>query len=69
MTKVDVKKELMRFNEGRPFISLTDIARAMHIGRDSARSWVDGLEYIQQGRRKDYLIEDVAERLAASRRV
>ena len=64
MTKKQIKTELMRFNRDRPFISLTGIAQAMRVGKDSARSMVKGLPYIQNGNRKDYLIEDIANLLA-----
>lgn len=64
MTKKQIKEELMKFNEERPFISLSGIAQAMRLGKDSTRSMVSGLPYIQNGNRKDFLIEDVAERLS-----
>lgn len=69
MTKTDVKRDLLNYNNGRPFVSVTELASALHIGKDSARRWVEGLDYIRQGKRKDYLVEDVAARLAESRRV
>ena len=64
MTATQIKKELLRWNEGRPFISVSELAHALKIGRDSARSIVAGLSYLKNGNRKDYLVESVAERLA-----
>lgn len=64
LTKTEIKKALMTWNENRPFMSVSDISESMHIGRDSARNLVSGLPYIPNGRRKDYLVEDIAERLS-----
>ena len=63
MNKKQIKEELMKFTEGRPFISLTEIRKAMHVGKDGASAMVRGLYYIKNGNRKDYLVEDLAERL------
>ena len=64
MTKSEVKREFLAWTEGRPFISLPEICKAMHIGRDRARSIVSGLNYFSSGRRKDFLVDDVARRIA-----
>lgn len=64
MNKKQIKAELTTFCDGRPFISLTELRKAMHVGKDGARAMVKGLYYIPNGLRKDYLIEDIAERLA-----
>lgn len=63
MDKIQVKKELMRFCGDRPFISLTELRKAMHVGSDGASAIVSGLFYIKNGNRKDYLVDDVAERI------
>ena len=68
MTKSAIKKELLEWNKGRPFLSVTDIANALQIGRDAARKTVSGLDYVQHWQRKDYLVEDVAQRLADKRK-
>ena len=64
MTKTQVKKELLDWTGGRPFISLTELCGAMHIGKDRARTIVSGLSYFSTGRRKDFLVEDVAKRIS-----
>lgn len=63
LTKTSVKKALMAWNNDRPFISVGELAKALHVGRDSARATVAGLGYIKHGHRKDYLVDAVAERL------
>ena len=63
LTKTEIKKALLMWNGNRPFISITEIARSLKIGRDKARELVSGLGYIENGRRKDYLVDAVAERL------
>lgn len=63
MNKKQIKADLTTFCDGRPFISLTELRKAMHVGKDGARAMVKGLYYIQNGQRKDFLIEDIAERL------
>ena len=67
MTKSAIKKELLEWNKGRPFISITEIASALKLGKDAARATVAGLEYVRHGQRKDYLVDDVAQRLAEKR--
>ena len=64
MTKSKVKKELLTCTKGRPFISLSEICRVMHVGKDRAHTIVAGLSYFSTGRRKDFLVEDVARRIA-----
>lgn len=63
MTKSQIKADLMKYTEGRPFISITELRKVMHIGKDGASNMVSGLCFIKNGNRKDYLIEDIAERL------
>lgn len=64
MDKKHIKEELMKHTDTRPFISQTELAKALHLGKDSTRTLVSGLAYLKNGKRKDYLIEDVAARLA-----
>lgn len=64
MTTKQVKRELLEWNGRRPFISLTEICKAMHVGKDRARAIVTGLDYFRNGKRKDFLVEDVARRIA-----
>lgn len=64
MKKSTVKEGLMMYTGKRPFISLTEIAKALHLGKDSTRDLVNGLAYVKNGKRKDYLVEDVATRIA-----
>lgn len=65
ITKSSIKKELLAWNSKRSFIIVSELAEALHIGRDATRSFVIGLDYIQQGNRKDFLVDEVAERLAS----
>lgn len=63
MEKTQIKDELMKYTGKRPFISQTELAKVLHIGKDSARELVNGLAYYVNGKRKDFLIDDVAERI------
>ena len=65
MTKTEIKKEMLTYTDGAPFISIKDYARMMRIGKDAARAELSGIEYIVRGKRKDYLIEDIANKLAS----
>lgn len=69
MTKTQIKKELLAYTGRSPFISVSDLAKALHIGRDRARTIVTGLEYIPHGSRKDYLIDEVAQHIVSEARV
>lgn len=60
MDSTSIKKNVLRYTDNSPFISVTQFASMLHIGRDSARTMLAGLEYVQNGRRKDYFVDDVA---------
>lgn len=58
MTKQDVKRSLQKHGE---FLSVTDVATALGVKRDTAREYfLDGLDYICVGKKKLYLASDVA---------
>ena len=64
------KQELTRTIEsrvGNSFPSLSDIARYLGVGRDSARELVKGLDYFNAGRAKKYYAGDVADRIMKQR--
>ena len=65
------KQELMRdikSSVGNSMPTISDIARYMGVGRDTARELVAGLEYLESGRAKRFYAGDVAERIMSSRR-
>ena len=68
MNKRAIKEDILVYTENRPFISTSQLASMLHIGRDATRSLLSDLEYIQIGNRKDYFVEDVAALLASIKR-
>lgn len=60
MTKSTIKAELLRWNEDRPFMSITDVSKALGCGADNARKMLQGLSYLKLGKRKAFLIDDIA---------
>ena len=63
MDKQLIVRELKNCTNGRPFISITEIAKSRGKGRSWARELVDGLDYFREGRSKEYAIREVAERM------
>lgn len=62
MVKTDVKKAL-EASCGSQFINVSGIAVALGKSRDYARNLVHGLDYLPDGRAKNYLVSDVADRI------
>lgn len=53
----DMKKEMGSFP------NISQIAKYMSMSRESVRTMVQGLEYIETGKSKKYFINDVADRM------
>lgn len=49
------------------FPNLSQIAKYLGKGRDTARTLVAGLEYYEDGKAKQYFVNDVADRILAHR--
>ncbi|MBR2674316.1 MAG: hypothetical protein IKE52_02530 [Mogibacterium sp.] len=66
MTKQDLKRDIAQMT-GSSMPSISEIARYLGVGRDTARGLVDGLDYYSAGRAKKYFAGDVAERILQQR--
>lgn len=62
MDKQTLKRQLQQ-TAGKEFLNVTEVARAIGIGRATARELLRGLDYVSMGKNKLYFIPDVAERL------
>lgn len=59
MTKQDVLRALQKHGD---FLSVSDTAEALGLKRDTVRTKIlNGLEYINVGRKKMYLASDIAQ--------
>lgn len=67
MTKQELKRDITSA-VGNSMPTISDIARYMGVGRDTAREIVDGLEYLESGRAKRFWVGDVADRIMSMRR-
>ena len=67
MTKQELKRDITSA-VGNSMPTISDIARYMGVGRDTARELVRGLDYLESGRSKRFYAGDVAERIMNSRR-
>ncbi len=67
MTKTEIKRQLEAAT-GKSFLTIGEVARQLSTGRDTARTLLDGLDYLPSGREKRFLVSDVAERIADTRR-
>lgn len=63
MITTEIRRAILIYTDNSPFISVSQFSKMMRIGRDSARTMLAGLEYIQNGNRKDYFVDDVARML------
>ena len=59
----DIKKEKSSF------LSITDIADYLQQSRESTRELMAGTEHLNAGRAKKYFVNDVADRILATRAV
>lgn len=62
MDKKTITKAL-REESGSIFINVSQIAKAVGVGRNTAAELVDGLDYYANGNAKLFLAEDVAARI------
>lgn len=68
MTKTTIKRDILDYTGGAPFIHTSQVATMLRIGRDAARALLADMEYIQVGNRKDYAVDDLAAKLASIKR-
>lgn len=66
MTKQSVQRQL-ESSTGMSFLSISDIARCLGTGRDTARELMCGADYLPSGRAKRFHVSDIAERIVARR--
>lgn len=66
-TKTQIKKDLLSVNGNAVVMSISAIAKAMHMSRDSAAAILSGLPYDPRGKAKMYYVDDVATVLAERR--
>ena len=67
MTKTELIKQL-KAERNTPFMSLNDIAKALRIGKDRAKTLLSDCDYIDMGNSRRYLADDVANALLNIRR-
>lgn len=65
MTKQEIMRDIK--NDFGTFVTISDIARYMGSGRDTARELVAGLDYLNRGRAKQFFAGDVADRIIKQR--
>lgn len=65
MNKTTIKNTLKRRAGGAEFITMNGIREAMGWGKDRTRNTLKGLDFIQSGNRKQYMIDEVAARIFA----
>ena len=67
MTKTELINQLMA-GRAAPFMSLNDIAKALRIGKDKAKTILSDCDYIDMGNSRRYLANDVAGALLEKKR-
>ena len=66
MTKTEIKNELVNAI-GSPMASKADLEKALKVGRKKVDQICAGLDFMRAGRKKLFLISDVAARIAAEK--
>lgn len=64
MNKTAIKKLFMAENKGCSFVTQGDIKRVMGWGNDRTIGLVRELDYISAGRTKQYMVDEVAAKIA-----
>jgi len=67
MDKKQIIKSMQDFRGGREFICVAHLAEYREISERKAAKLVETLPYIREGRRRDYQITDVVERMLDQR--
>ena len=65
MTRTAIKKALQHQAKGAAFITQNGVKATMGWGKDRTRTVLQGLDCIPSGRSKQYLIDEVAEKIYA----
>ena len=65
MKKSKIKAVLKSSVKGAEFINRSQVKRVMGWGNDRTAKTLDGLDYICMERTKQYLVDDVADRIYA----
>lgn len=65
MNKSMIKAALKRRANGSDFISQNGVMKSMGWGKDRTRNTLRGLDCIPSGNRKQYMIDEVAEKIFA----
>ena len=67
MTKTEMINQL-KVGRNAPFMTLNDIAKALRIGKDKAKTILSDCDYIDMGNSRRYLADDVAGALLEKKR-
>ena len=65
MNKSAIKKTLKRRTKGAEFITQSGVREAMGWGKDRTRDLLKGLDFIPSGTSKQYMVDEVADRIFA----
>lgn len=66
MDKQTLKRQLQQ-TAGKEFVNVTEIAKIVGVGRNTAREMLRGVDYVAVGKSKLYFVPDVAEVLMEKR--
>lgn len=67
MTKRNIEDDLRRFNNGKPFIAKRKLREWYGHGDNLLNQFLEGLDFVQRGNRKEYYIGDIAEQVMKER--
>jgi len=54
--------------EGASFLNVNEVAQYLGMSRSTVPKFLKGLEYLQYGRQRKYLAEDIASKIIRSRK-
>jgi len=69
MEKRIIVQDIKNSFDGASFLNVSQIAEYMGMHRNSVRSFLEDIEYLQKGKQKKYFAEDIASKIIRSRKV
>jgi len=63
MDKRDIVQDIKSQFNGAGMLNLTEVARYLGRSRNRVQPFLEGLEYIQMGTEKKYLVVDIAKKI------
>lgn len=68
-TRQEMANDMRKQFNGRSFLNMTEVGKHTGWGADKVRSFLDGVEYIKDGKEKKFHVLDLAKRFEEHRSI